>query len=79
MEKCIRFLVNAAKYTLAKREDARMNGLRRTKGIYDFHELKLRPFLNTLIRPGIIRSGTKISLLTEIRTGTLVELTRLFS
>ena len=62
MEKCIRFLVNAAKYTLAKREDACMNGLRRTKGIYSFHELKLRPFLNTPIRPGIIHSWTKLSL-----------------
>ena len=31
MEKCIRFLVNAAKYKLAKREDAYMNGLRRKK------------------------------------------------
>ena len=79
MEKCIRFLVNAAKYTLAKREDACMNGLRRTKGLYGFHELKLRPFLNTPIRPGIIRSGTKLSLLTEIRIGTLVELNRLFT
>ena len=31
IEKWIRFLVNAAKYTLAKREDAYMNGLRRKK------------------------------------------------
>ena len=34
----------------------------------------LRPFLNTLIKPGIIRSGTKLSLLTETLTTTLVEL-----
>ena len=46
-------------------------------GIYGFHELKLRPFLNTPIRPGIIRSGTKLSLLTKTLTGTLVELRRL--
>ena len=46
-------------------------------GIYGFHELKLRPFLNTPIRPGIIRSGTKLSLLTETLTGTLIELRRL--
>ena len=46
-------------------------------GTYGFHELKLRPFLNTPIRPGIIRSGTKLSLLTETLTGTLVELRRL--
>ena len=32
-----------------------MNGLRSTIGIYSFHELKLRPFLNTPIRPGIIQ------------------------
>ena len=40
-------------------------------GIYGFHELKLRPFLNMPIIPGIIRSGTKLSLLTEAVTGTL--------
>ena len=28
-----------------------MNGLRSTIGIYGFHELKLRPFLNMLITP----------------------------
>ena len=43
--------------------------------MYGFHELKLRPFLNTLIRPGIIRCGMKLRLLTETLTGTLVELT----
>ena len=47
--------------------------------IYGFHELKLRPFLNAPIRPGIICSGTKLSLLTEIPPGTLVELKRLFT
>ena len=50
MEQCIRFLVNVAKYTFAKREGACicMNGLRRTItiGIYRYQELKLRPFLN---------------------------------
>ena len=46
-------------------------------GTYGFHELKLQPFLNTPIRPGIIRSGTKLSSLTETLTGTLVELRRL--
>ena len=51
-----------------------MKGLRSTIRIYDFHEFKLWPFLNTPIRPGIIRSGTKLSLLTETLTGTLVEL-----
>ena len=34
----------------------------------DFQELKLRQFLNTPVRPGIIRSETKLTLLTEIRT-----------
>ena len=33
--------------------------------------------LQVFIRPGIIRSGTKLSLLTETLTGTLVELRRL--
>ena len=66
-------------YTLAQREGACMEGLRRTIGIYGFHEFKRRPFLNTPIRPGIIRSGTKLSLLTETLTGTTVELTRLFT
>ena len=32
-------------------------------GMYGFHELKLRPFLNMPIIPGIIRSGPKLSLL----------------
>ena len=60
-------------YTLAKREGAGMDGFRATIGIYGFHELKLRPFLNTPIRPGIIHSGTKLSLLTETLTGSRVE------
>ena len=51
-----------------------MKGLRSTIGIYGFHEFKLWPFLNAPIRLGIIRSGTKLSLLTETLTGTLVEL-----
>ena len=63
-----------AKYTLAKQEGACMKGLRSTIGIYGFHEFKLWPFLNAPIRLGIIRSGTKLSLLTETLTGTLVEL-----
>ena len=46
-------------------------------GTYGFHELKLQPFLNTPIRPGIIRSGTKLTSLTETLTDTLVELRRL--
>ena len=59
-------------------EGAHMNRLRSTMGIYGFHELKkLWPFLNTPIRPGIIRSGMKLSLLTETLTCTLVELRRL--
>ena len=71
--------MNAAKYTLAQQEGACMNGLRSTTGVYDFHELKLQPFLNTQIRPGIIHSGTKLSVSTETLTGTctLVELRRL--
>ena len=40
-------------------------------GIYGFHELKLRPFLNMPIIPGSIRCGTKLSLLTEAVTGLL--------
>ena len=51
--------MNVAKSTF--QEGARMNGLRSTMGIYGFHKL----FLNTPIRPGIIRSGMKLSLLTK--------------
>ena len=68
--------MNVAKSTF--QEGAFMNGLRSTMRIYGFHELKkLWPFLNTPIRPGIIHSGMKLSLLTETLTGTLVELRRL--
>ena len=35
-------------------------------------ELKPQPFLNTPIRPGIIHLRTRLSLLTETLTGTLV-------
>ena len=49
-----------------------MNGLRSTIVTYDFHKPKLPPFLNTPTRPGIIRSGKRLGLLTEILTSTLV-------
>ena len=39
---------------------------------YDFHELKLEPFLNTLIKPGIKRFKARLNLLTETLIGTLV-------
>ena len=75
---------NAARYTMAKQEGACMNGLRSTLGISGFHKLKLRPFLNTLIRPQTcdlrpsnIHSG--LSLFTETLTGTVVELRRPFT
>ena len=45
-----------------------MHGLR----IYDFPELKPQPFLNTPIRPGIIHFRTRLNLLTETLTGTLI-------
>ena len=38
-----------------------------------------QPFLNTPIRPGIIRSGRRLSSWTETLTGTLVELKRLLA
>ena len=47
-------------------------GFRNTIGTYDFHKLKLPPFLNTPTRPGIIRSGKRLRLLTETLTSTLV-------
>ena len=56
MEYCIRFVVNIG---------ACMNGLSSTIGIYGFYELKLQPFLNMPIKPGIILSGTRLSLVTE--------------
>ena len=48
--------------------------LRSLTETYDFHELKLQPFLNTLIKPGIKRfkAGARLSLLTETLIGTLV-------
>ena len=49
--------MNAAKYILAKREGASMNGLRSTIGTKGFHELKIQPFLNTPIIPGITALG----------------------
>ena len=79
MEWGIGFLVNVAKYTLLKLEGACMNRLRSTIGIYSSRELKFQPFLNMPIRPGIIHSGTRLSLLTDTLTGTLVELKRLFT
>ena len=62
-ERAYYFIINR-RLALRKR-NIFLSGLRSTIGIYGFHELKLRPFLNTPIRPGIIRSGTKLSLLTE--------------
>ena len=49
-----------------------MNGLRSTIVTYDFHKPKLPPFMNTPTRPGIIRSGKRLRLLTETLTSTLV-------
>ena len=46
--------------------------LRSLTETYDFHELKLQPFLNTLIKPGIKRFKARLNLLTEILIGTLV-------
>ena len=53
------------KYTLAKCEHDRDIG--------SFQELKLQPSLNMPIRPGIIHSGMRLSLLTKTLTGTLGE------
>ena len=65
---------NAEKCELAKREEACMNRLRNTVGIYviyGFQELKPQPFLNTPIRSGIIHNGTGLGLVIETLTGTL--------
>ena len=43
----------------------------------DLRLSRTQPFLNTPIRHGIIRSGRRLSLLTDTLTGTLVELKRL--
>ena len=61
-------LANAEECTFAKRKEACMNGLR----IYGFPELKPQLFLNTPIRPSIKHFGTRLRLLTETLTGTLV-------
>ena len=49
-----------------------MNGLRSTILTYDFHKPKLSPFLKTPTRPGIIRSGKRLRLLTQTLTSILV-------
>ena len=46
--------------------------LRSLTETYDIHELKLQPFLNTLIKPGIKRFKARLDLLTETLIGTLV-------
>ena len=46
--------------------------LRSLTETYDIHELKLQPFLNTLIKPGIKRFKARLNLLTETLIGTLV-------
>ena len=46
--------------------------LRSLTETYDFHELKLQPFLNALIKPGIKRFKARLSLLTETLISTLV-------
>ena len=43
------------------------------RDIGGFQELKLQPSLNMPIRPGIIRSGMRVSLLTKTLTGILIE------
>ena len=65
----LRFL---AKYTSAERESK----VKHERMKEHDRELKLRPFLSAPIRQGIICSGTKLSLLTETLTGSLVELRR---
>lgn len=71
---------NEEKCELAKREEACMNRLGNTVGIYviyGFQELKPQPFLNTPIRSGIIHNGTGLGLVIETLTGTLEELKKL--
>ena len=46
--------------------------LRSLTETYDIHELKLQPFLNTLIKPGMKRFKARLNLLTETLIGTLV-------
>ena len=71
---------NAEKCELPKREEACMNRLRNTVGIYviyGFQELKPKPFLNTPIRSGIIHYAAGLGLVIETLTGTLEELKKL--
>ena len=37
-------------------------------GTYNYHEVKPHPILNAVVTPGIIRFGTRLSLLTETPT-----------
>ena len=78
---CIRLIVNAAIYALAKQAGACMNGLRSTIGLYGFRELS-RFWINSAVsanKTWLIRSGRRLSLLTDTLTGTLVELKRLLA
>ena len=74
---------NAEKCELLKWEEACMNRLRNTVGIYviyviyGFQELKPKPFLNTPIRSGIIHYATGLGLVIQTLTGTLEELKKL--
>ena len=67
-----RFLANAEKCTLAKREGKCMDGLRSMIEIYRFQEFKPQPSMNTPIRSGINRFGKGLRLVIETLTGTLV-------
>ena len=69
---CIRLIVNAEIYALAKQERVKEHD----------RDRQLSPtqsFLNTPMRPGVIRSGRRLILLTDTLTGTLVELYRLLA
>ena len=72
-------LVPIDRSILERREDLCMKGLRNTIETYGLLEPNPPPFQNTAMRRATIRSGMRLSLLTETHIGTPVGLKRLFT
>ena len=70
---------NVARSILERREDLYMKGLKNTIETYDLLEHNPPPFQNTAMRRATIRSGMRLSLLTETHIGTPVGLKSIFT
>ena len=65
-----RIAANVARSILERREDLYMKGLKNTIETYGLLEHNPPPFQNTAMRRATIRSGMRLSLLTETHIGT---------